>query len=296
MRKTSIKKGILIACGVFAVVLTIVGIICISNIKHTGKEQQQKEDSETMSAIRDTSREVPLTDDQFMEGIDRLYPEDPNSSAVYTEQLKPVTDKLTEMEIDFNISRINYFGTTASLIETTADLNPADLLPALIESDITRFYIQQNDFDTSNLLKEYLFADEELTKLYDSNEPLGASVQNNKVDSMFADVCNEYGLSDSTLTFTGDVLYLKLNQVSDEDILNIFDYMYRWCLEEKLKTTIRIVKDDYVLANAPVHLADKNYDKYNPAPELAANFRVLFYRANNFLKGSLKNTSDLYIL
>lgn len=94
MKKKGFKRVIFIVCIVFAVVLAVVGVICINSINHTGIEQQQAEESAVLSNVRDVSRTDPLTDDQFEKGWDKIMPVDITTNEVYSQRIGVISSRL----------------------------------------------------------------------------------------------------------------------------------------------------------------------------------------------------------
>lgn len=296
MNKKEAKKVAFIILIVFVVVLAITGIICVNLTKRNEQELQLDSDAAFMNQIRDNVNSKPLTDDQFMSGLDRLFPTDNTDQAAYLKKMRTLSHKLDEMEISHSIERINYFGTCACLLQLNDDVNVADLQESLQEAAFDRVYIHVRPVGTVNAFIDYLYDNSELLETYNSATPIGEEISNEEVLRIYNDICAEYELLGSTLTFTGEVLQIRFNNIRFTDALDIFDFLYRWCRQSKIETTIRLYDGDILLANALISLADTRFETYHPADDLAATFRIKFYLINDYLKDELREASERFLI
>lgn len=296
MGKKEAKKVFTIILIAFVVVLVVAGIVCVNIVSHSGQEQQLISNESFMSQIRDVSNSKPLTDDQFMSGLDRLFPVDTTEQSEYISKMRTISHELDEMGVRYNIERINYFGTCACLLKLSDSIEIANLQNALNNAGFSRVYIHINSTESGAILQEYLYDGVELTETYNSSEPIGDEITNEEVSQIFSDICSEYGISGSTLTFTGEVLQIQFNNISFTNVLDIFDFLYRWCRQSELETTIRLFDGDRMLANAFVDLDDLRFESYYPASDLTATYRIKYYQINDYLKDELREASNSFLI
>lgn len=294
MKKKGFKRVVFIVCIVFAVVLAVVGVICVNSINHTGIEKQQAEESAVLSNVRNTSKTDPLTDDQFEKGWDKIMPADITTDEVYSQRIGVISRRLEELGESATFERVNYFGQCACIMHVEESLVVEDIVDALKESALNRAYIevQRNGL---TLTAEYLYSNNKLQKLYDSSENIGELQQSAELIEMFEAVCNEYSIQDSGMQFTQSILRLNLNNVQYSDELNIFDYVYQWCRVNNLSTVIQIFSNGSIHAIAYVDLEDDTYEKYETAQDMIGTYRIKYYIASNFFVGGLKDVAQSYL-
>lgn len=294
-KKRGTSKVFRVFLIVFAVLLVLFGVLCINMAKRSKQAKQLQTDSEFMSQIRDETVDS-LSDDQFTDGLERILPVDATTLDEYTAMYKKVSGALEDKEVYYSISRIDYFGTCACLLEITGDMNKDELQAFVPESGFSRMYIHITPISSEGERYEYLWDGQELTETFSSEEEIDADIADRKISAMFDSLCTEYKLTDSAITFTNDVLRVTLKSVSDVDVVDIFDYLYRWCRQEEISTTIQVFNSSTLVALAQVDLTDTRFEEYFPAADLSAQYRLRFYIMNDYIKGTSLDSAKKLII
>lgn len=284
-KKHEVAKVFRILLVVFVVLLVGLGIVCVNMTKRNTQEKQLQADEEFMGQIRDDT-EDSLTDEQFDEGLKRILPTDTTTLDEYTAKYKVLSNALKDKEVYYVITRIDYFGTCACLLEITGEITLDELKSFVPEAGFSRVYIHVLSAVSRLIQKEYLCDGQEVTETFSGDRKLGDSITNDRVSVMFKALCDEYNLTDSDITFTGDVMRVSFKTISDANAVDIFDYLYRWCRQEKINTVIQMFKGKELYALASVDIADTRFEEYYPSVDLAAQYRLRFYIMCDYLRGA----------
>lgn len=305
MNKAKVNKAFTIAFVVFAAVLLLAGGICLYVASRSKSEQVVNSEYDLLDTIRDSGADTPLTDDQFIAGMDRIIPKDYTEDSTYDAEAAELLNELTDLTgVPCIVNRINYFGSTACAIVIPGSANLIDVETILSQHAIfSRVYVQLADTKTGNVYSEYLYTEGRSKGIYLSSDAVvqglvaaGSFVvtPDSSISGMLKQVFEEYEIKDPKVILTDTSLYMDLNTVASADVLNIFDYIYTWCRAYKKELEIVIYSGSVLYANAIVDMSDTNYSNYYPVDELAAYFRMTYYHSNNFFKNSCYDASLAY--
>lgn len=291
MNKKTLKKLFIVIGVVLVITLVVWAIILISSRSSTGVEKLLDEHKGLNDIILTADR--PLTDEQFVYGVQSIIP---NIPLPITEQtrlasnlssvLEQYTNQIPEIEV------IPYFGDPAAIVTMKAIKDPL-LLGSLLDNTFSRIYFNFTN-EQSFVESEYIYKNNKMEQVYlDSVNPI--TVEDSELNILQEQITAEYALAVDDFIFTGDTIVIDCRNLSTTDALNMFDYTYQWLVDKNRDITIVLKRSTVLWANAHVDLQDSNYRDFYPAEELAPLFRMKYYYINNFFVDALCSTCKLYI-
>lgn len=292
-RSQTLNKIYIIGGTIFAVALTIAGIIAINQSKEKGTDEVLASESELIDAIYSNSTEEaqPLTDDQFYAALSRIFPNDNTTDADIRNTIYTIENTLFGAGIRAEINYFNNYGEPGYRITTSTSIN--EILPLLDYSFCREYHVEVTNIEETSLLGVYEVTSEGVTIRLEQGMDLGTPENVETIADLSVNLQEQYGIDKITLTDKALLIYSY--GLSTADLINAFDYIYQWCLQNDCDRQIFIyASDSLVIATNPT-LADDFYRSNYPVQDLAATFRLYYYTAECFFNVTIQRACNIYL-
>lgn len=290
--KKKINKVLIVVSVALAGILTVLGVYFIVHASSQGEERVLQEHSETEQDIR--ASVSSLADDDFEYGYSNVMPKDRTDAATRQLWINELREQIENaVSTDVTLEYGSYFGDPIAFLEiSTTDI--LDALYPVLQSNMyfKKIHIAVKDTELG-LSAVYVYADGTLTPQYSLSTAEGFSLPEQFVPMQTA-VIDEYGLSADNFSMRGDVLQISVGNMRLADVLDLFDYCWQYCYLAGANTHLAIVGSSGIYAFADTS-ANEFYDKYYPANDLAALYRVQFYLDSGFFTGDFRDACKAYI-
>lgn len=292
-RAKTLNKIFIIGGIIFAVALTVAGVIAINQSKEKGTDEVLSNESALISAIYNTEAEEsePLTDEQFYTALDKIFPKDSTTDADKRSAVYKLENIFSDAGISAEVAYFNNYGEPGYRIYTTSSVN--DIIPLLDYSLCKEYYVHVLDAEGIAILGVYKINSDGVTIRMEQGIGIGNADSDDIITELAANLEEQYGIS--KITFTDKVLLIYSYEVSTADLLNAFDYTYQWCLQNDCDRQIFLYASDKLMAVTNTTLADDFYKKNYPVQELAATFRLRYYSAECFFGRAIQNACNIYL-
>ena len=293
-KKRTWQKYLVIAGVVFALLLTICGVVAINNSKEDGSTELLEDNASLMDAMYEEDSETddaPLTDEQFSAALTKIFPYDKLTEAEQRASVVQLEQTLADANISASVHYFNSYGDVGFLIVTTNTIE--EVKPVLDFNLGSVYYVHCRNVHTYGIDDCYKVTNDSVECRFSQGMSLGTAEPLENISNLSADLLEQYNIDN--LVLTSDVILIYSYGLSTGDLLNVFDYTYQWCLQNKCDRQIILYSSDSVVAATNKQLADDYYTENYPVQELAALFRLKYYTAECFFDTSIQDTCNLYL-
>lgn len=293
--RKQLNKVFIVGAVVFAVVFTILGINAIKQSKEAGSDKiiQNEESLNSLIHRNQTSegQTVSLTDEQFLEGLNKVFPQDGTLESDIRISTANIEKTLSQEGIVADVRYFNNFGTAGYCIATQVSLEE---VKALLDFSLCpEYYVQIADSSGIGLTSVYKVTKDSTEARLISGKDVGVQQDNTLIADLCSNLEEQYNITNVVLTDKALIVYST--DVSTADLLNVFDYTYQWCLQNDCDRQLFIYSSDLLVAVSDETLRDEYYSSNYPIDELAAVFRLKYYTAKCFFSTSMQTICNLYL-
>lgn len=289
-RSKTINKIFIIGGSIFAVLLTIVGIIAVNQSKEKGTDSVLSNESDLVDKIYNESQQ-PLTDDQFYEALDKIFPKDDTLTSEKRATIYQIEERFSSADIAVMAAYFNNYGKPGYRLYTKRSIN--DIIPLLDFSICSEYYVHVLDEDALGILGAYRVNSDGVFIRMEQGMDIGSEESLDNIADLTSDLKEQYNIEKITLTDKALVIYSY--NVSTADLLNAFDYVYQWCLQNECDRQLFFYASDRLVIATDTSLADDFYKNNYPTQELAAIFRLNYYSTKCFFGRAVQDACDLYL-
>lgn len=293
--RKQLNKVFIVGAVVFTVVFTILGINAIKQSKEAGSDKiiQNEESLNSLIHQNQTSegQTVSLTDEQFLEGLNKVFPQDGTLESDIRISTANIEKTLSQEGIVADVRYFNNFGTAGYCIATQVSLEE---VKALLDFSLCpEYYVQIADSSGIGLTSVYKVTKDSTEARLISGKDVGVQQDNTLIADLCSNLEEQYNITNVVLTDKALIAYST--DVSTADLLNVFDYTYQWCLQNDCDRQLFIYSSDLLVAVSDETLRDEYYSSNYPIDELAAVFRLKYYTAKCFFSTSMQTICNLYL-
>lgn len=292
--RKQLNKYFIIGAVIFTVIFTFLGLKAIHRSKEDGSDEVLENESSFNSLIHQDSingSNVSLTDEQFLAGLDRIFPTDRTSDSAIRAAIAQIEQSLADGEVTADVRYFNNFGESGYCISTTSSL---DKVKSLLDFSVcSEYYIQISDAGGIGIREVYKVDKDNLESRLVSGTDVGVQQDNTLIAELCDELNAQYNITDVVLT--EQALLINSINLSTADLLNVFDYTYQWCLQNDCDRQIFLYLDNVLMAVTDETLRDEYYSSNYPIDELSAVFRLEYYSAKCFFSSTVQTLCDLYL-
>ncbi len=293
--RKQLNKYFIIGAVVFAVVFTILGIKAIRQSKEDGSDKILENESSFNSLIHQNQdsdlHDISLTDDQFLEGLNKIFPIDRTTESDRRFDIAEIEQTLEREDIIADIRYFNNFGKPGYCIATKVSIE--EIKPLLDFSICQEYYVQIADDSGIGFKDVYKVTENKVEPRLISGTDVGVQQDTTLITELCNELNAQYNITDIVLTERALLIYST--GISTADLLNIFDYTYQWCLQNDCDRQLFLYSSDLLVAVTDETLRNEYYVSNYPVDELAAIFRLKYYSTKCFFSSSMQTICNLYL-